>query len=369
MQQGDVIINVDWLAISVRFGFVPNWDTVCVPPEYKLVRQSGTKVWHDRVILCTHYGDKVATILSRPKSQSLFESGAGLVEVANEWLYHGAGWPLILHDINRICPMEILNLSRVDICTDFCPNAQQQDVILGLRQGKYYITGKSNGADFWSSSGQDVKLAPWVWNKKIPHQQSWGHKTSDVKWKLYYKTKELLQVEDKPYIREHWEHAGFDVTNVWRLEVSIKYPHHQLLADRPITYDIFNHEWHSIMRTFYQQRFVVRRAEHHKDRSNDTIIDFIPDLNKLGVDLKWRQPVSSRQRYGRITLLRKLVQACGDDAVRLNDNCREQTFALIEQIVTDDQLQNYFEAMTGSDLYTWIENVRCEAYTLCGVAT
>jgi hypothetical protein len=49
---------------------------------------------------------------------------------------------------------------------------------------------------------------PWVpemWRGEVPYDQSWGHKTTDIKWKLYYKTKELRDnaggnTYDKPYI-------------------------------------------------------------------------------------------------------------------------------------------------------------------------
>lgn len=368
MQQGEAVLNVDWLAVSVRFTSPPFWEKLSVP-NHKLLVKGSTNVWHDRVLMLTEYGDKVATILSRPKSQQLFEAGAGLIEIANEWLYHGCGWQQILHWINKAARFEILGLSRADLCADFVPNPKQQDIICGLSDGRYYVAGKSSGSEFWTQSTQDPRLAEWTYGRRIPHSQSWGHKTSNVKWKLYYKTRELVEVEDKPYIRDQWNDAGFDCRNVWRLEVSIKYPHQQLLADRPITYDIFNHEWFSILRSFYQHRFKVQANEGHKDRSNNTVIDFIPALTMGGTYLRVRPHCSETRRNGRISLMRKLVQACSDEAVMMNDDCREGTLELISQIVSSDHLEDYFTAMVGQDVWSWTEQVRVDAYTLCGDGT
>ena len=69
---------------------------------------------------------------------------------------------------------------------------------------------------------------PWVpemWRGEVPYDQSWGHKTTDIKWKLYYKTKELRDnaggsTYDKPYIVDMWRDVGLDESNVWRLEVA-----------------------------------------------------------------------------------------------------------------------------------------------------
>lgn len=385
MEQSGVVLNVDWLAVSVRFEQTPLWDGAKFDQSVKVVRLSHTNVWEDRIVFFNEYGDKLCTVLSRPRAKSLFEPNVGLVEIANEWLYHGCGWPFIFSVVKAGMPFEILSISRVDLCTDFNPTTLQQGIILGLGEGKYYVAGKRSGCSFWATMPQsypaepfencdkniikawNARLAPWVYGKKIPHSQSWGHKTSNVKWKLYYKTKELKEVEDKPYIRDAWLAAGLDPLDVWRLEVSIHYPHGMTLAERPITYDIFNREWFSIMRSFYQSRFQVKANEGHADRSNDQGIDFIPQLSDGGVSVKVRPPINEQRRNGRISLLRKLVQSVNDDAVLRNDNCREGVFALAEQIVNEDELYDYFVGMTNMDFASWMEDARVKAYTLCGV--
>lgn len=365
MQQGEVVANLDWLAVSVRFASVPDWSAVSFAGCKHRVLTS-TNVWHDRVCVFNEYGDKLATILARPRSSQLFETGAGLIEVANEWLYHGCGWPFVFDLVGRAAPFELLGVSRVDFCADFCPASWQQAVILGLSSGEYYVGGKSSGSEFWTQTTPDPHLADWTFGKRVPHCQSWGHKTSAMRWKLYYKTRELYTVEDKPYIRDQWESAGFDVRNVWRLECSLHYPHQLNINDRPITYEDVSHDWLSLLRTFYQSRFVVRKAEGHKDRSNDKRIDLLPALSVGGCQLRCKVPINESRRNGRISLLRHLAKSVADEAVLLNDNTREGVFALIEQIVHDDGLESYFQAMVGDDLYSWIESVRVDAYTLCG---
>lgn len=361
-----VVANVDWLAVTVRFGSIPDWEHIQDPPDHRLRVLGCTAIWKDRVLLVNDADVKVATILSRPRNSKLMHPNVGLIEIANEWLYHGAGWPWIFHVIRQVAPFEILGISRADICADFNPNPLQRDVIVGLSENRYYVGGKRNGAGFWSSTidkSLAAKLAEWTLREHLPHCQTWGHKTSDVKWKIYYKTRELYEVEDKPYIRDQWEVEGLDVRDVWRLEVSLRYPHRLLRAGMPITYEIFNHEWWSILRSLYQTRFEVRRNEGHADRSNDELIDFIPALSVAGTDLKCRPSVNCNRKNGRIPLLRKLVKSVEDEPVLMNDTAREGVLWLVDSIVTEDHLHDYFTAMVGEDVASWMESVRVDAYS------
>ena len=372
-----VIANVDWLALTVRFEDVVDWERIAAPKSHRLRVLGGTAVWGKRILLVNETADKVATILAEPRNARMFAANTGLIEIANEWLYHGAGWERILWLLQNVVPFEIIGISRLDLCADFTPNVMQQDIIMGLYQSRFYVQGKRNGVNFWSTTAEVSKyaddqqrrralasyLAPWTINKRIPHSQSWGHKTSEVKWKIYYKTRELVEVDDKPYIRDQWEAEGLDVKDVWRLEVSMKYPHRLLLADRPITYNIFCEEWPSILRSMYQTRFTIRRDEGHADKTNDEIIDFLPALSNGGVSVKCRPALTKSEHYGRITLLRRLLKSMEDEAVLLDDTAREGCLALIETIVERDELDNYFEAVEGKSLADYIEDVRVDAYS------
>src|SRR5690606_38232495 len=51
---------------------------------------------------------------------------------------------------------------------------------------------------------------------------TWGSRSSGLKTTLYNKTREMKAKTDKPYIREAWKVAGFDLRrNTWRLEFSM----------------------------------------------------------------------------------------------------------------------------------------------------
>lgn len=366
-----VVANVDWLALTIRLEKPPKWDAVSDPEGMKFRVLGNTAVWLEHVIVCTEYGDKVATILTHPRNAKMFEPNVGLLEIANEWLYHGWGWRYIIYRIRQVLPFEVVGISRADLCADFNPTPLQRSVIMGFFRDEYYVAGKRSGVDFWSqgqSSDIANKLAPWTRNVKLPHQQSWGHKTSEVKWKLYYKTRELLEEKDKPYIRDRWEEEGLDIADVWRLEVSIHYPHRLLLHNQPVSYELFNTEWLSLLRSLYQTRFQVHRNEHHKDKSNDTAIDFIPTLSLGGVDLRCREPIAKSQRYGRITLLRKLVKSMEDEAVLMNDTAREGVLWLVNSIVEEDRLDEYFRAMVDKDIAEWIEDTRVLAYSRSNIS-
>lgn len=60
------------------------------------------------------------------------------------------------------------------------------------------------------------------WSRRVFNSLKWGSPSSPVTTKLYNKTLELKQGEDKPYIRQAWEDAGLDQTkDVWRVEFSL----------------------------------------------------------------------------------------------------------------------------------------------------
>lgn len=361
-----ISVNMDWLGLGIRFETRPDWSVAPSVEGVKAVVLSGTNVWEHRVLIFNEFGDKLATILSSPKSR-LMEATAGLIEIANEWLYHGCGWQYIISVAQKIKPFEIVGVSRADICADFVPDKRQQEIICGLSTDEYYVGGKLSGTEFWTHSIANPRLADWTFGKRIPHSQSWGHKTSNSRWKLYYKTKELIDVADKPYIRDQWERCGFDCRNVWRLELSIKHGAQHLVAGRPITYEILNHEWYSILRSFYQQRFSVRRNEGHKDRTNDTKCDLLPEFDVWGYDVRVRPPINELRRNGRITILRKMMKSLEDYDVLMNDVARESIISCASAIIEADQLEEYTEAMLRQSVWEWFEELRVKAYTLCGV--
>lgn len=325
--------------------------------------EGGTNVWGKRRVLYNQYGERVLTLLSSPKT-SMIDSQAALVEISNEWLYHGIGVDGCLRLLKRCVPFDVTGLSRLDMCCDFVPSSGLAKVIFGLGYGSNYVSGKRCGSGFWSINTDD--WMPKMWRgRRIPHCISWGHKTSDVKWKLYYKSKELLDATkgrgfDKPYIVDMWRECGLDVYNVWRLEVSIRHANKLTYNGDILDYNTWYKNTLDLYKSLYVNRFKIRRNEKHADKSNDRIIPFLP-IDTASV-VKCRVYDGDGTRSPRLTLLRNLVKSVEEPEVYLDAPTCQEVVDMVQGIVKRDRLERYFEAMTGRSVYDWSGDV----LGLCG---
>lgn len=353
MHQGEqkILCSCDWLGLSLRLSGEVK------PIEGYIWREySATNVWNKRRILYTEDGDKVLTLLNEPRS-AIIAKNAALLEIENEWLYHGGGYWRILDTLRSSVFFEVIGISRLDLCVDFVPTKSQSATIDSLYNGKYYVVGKRNGSNFWSRNKNPKLQADWL-NREIPHNQSWGHKTSAIKWKLYYKSKELLDAMggkfyDKPYIVDMWRINGLDTSNVWRLEVSLKHLNDYSIYGHPITLDWLDSNQLELFCQMYNQRFQIRKNQGHLDRSNDDEVEFLP-IPKIEKTFERNDPKSKRQHNGRITLLRHLVQSLDDEQVLLDTVSRNAVFDHIASILNRDNLHNYFLAITGQWFDEWV---------------
>lgn len=324
---------------------------------------SATNVWNKRRILYTEDGDKVLTLLNDPRS-AIIAKNAALLEIENEWLYHGGGYWRILDTLRSSVFFEVIGISRLDLCVDFVPTKSQSATIDNLYNGKYYVVGKRNGSNFWSRNKNPKLQADWL-NREIPHNQSWGHKTSAIKWKLYYKSKELLDAMggkfyDKPYIVDMWRINGLDTSNVWRLEVSMKHLNDYSIYGHPISLEWLESNQLELFCQMYNQRFQIRKNQGHIDRSNDDEVEFLP-IPSIVKTFQRNDPKSNRQHNGRITLLRHLVQSLDDEQVLLDSVSRNAVFEHISSILNRDNLHNYFLAITGQWFDEWVASKDEEA--------
>ena len=319
----------------------------------------GTKVWKCRAVLVNDRGCKVATLLYHPLSSILPETAA-LLEVANEWLYHGLGARGVVSLLTDTQRLNVVGISRADVCVDFCPTDSQASIIKGLADGCYYIAGKRNGSQFWGTQSSP-RLHP-MWHGTFAHCLSWGHKTSGVKWKCYYKTLELwqqggMEFPEKPYIIDQWRQAGFDESNVWRLEVSITHFGNMLLNGEPLSLDMVTSTPMNVFASMYLPRFVVKRNEGHKDKTNDTSVEFLPISGDIE---RWRkrESVNATITGERVSLLRKLCSATLEPAVLASPTLVDSLCESIRTIVREDHLERYFARITGYNTGTYIESVK-----------
>lgn len=357
-----ILLNTDWMGCSLIID-TPVKDA---PEGYQWrLYENGTNVWKKRRILYTDRGDKVCTLLNEPKSR-LIDPRAALLEIENEWLYHGIGVRGVQDVLRKCCIYTVRGLSRLDLCYDFVPTADQWETIQKLADGRAYVTGKRCGSGFWSVN-KDGWIPEQYRGKRIPHCISWGHKTSAVKWKCYYKSKELKDAAhnigwDKPYIVDCWRQAGFDEYNVWRLEVSMHNCNSLLWNGQPITQDVWGYNTVKLGCDMYETRFNVRENQGHADRSNDKEIEFLP-IAGCHV-LRCKTYDGEREHHGRITLLRKLVQSLEDEQVLLDKPTREDVLEHIGKIIKRDGLQYYFHSMVGDYYETWAEQVERDAQSI-----
>lgn len=351
-------LSTDWMGISLRLLD----DVGKAPKNHQWVSyEGGTNVWRHRRVLFNKYGERVLTLLSCPKS-GMLNCDAALVEISNEWLYHGIGVKGALRLLQRSVPYEVTGLSRLDLCVDFVPTETQRAVIEGLANGTMYVGGKRSGSGFWSINADE--WMPDMWRgRKIPHCQSWGHKTTDVKWKLYYKSKELKDAAgglgfDKPYIVDLWRECGMDVNNVWRLEVSMRHCNNLCFNGLPVTFKVWHEDTISLFKALFEARFVVRSAQGHADKSNDEKVWFLPIYSDDLVRCK----VSTNEacRSARLTLLRHLVHAAESEEVRLDKFNRDLTINHVREIVRYDRLEKYFERMTKVSVDEWADGLTAD---------
>lgn len=363
-------LSVDWLSLSLRL-FRPL--SRC-PEGHRWAYYSPTNVWSSRWVLYNDYGDKVFTILFQPRS-SIIEASRAVLEVANEWLYHGIGINGVLKLLEKcfdssrygndgIPPFSVAGISRVDLAADFCPDEAQADVIRGLNDTRYRVAGKQNGSGFWSTVKSD-RLSP-MWQNYCPHDMNWGHKTSDVKWKLYYKSKELQDEAggfgwSKPYIVDMWREVGLDEANVWRLEVSLRNCNNFDFMGEKLTFQRFMHSGSNLFQSLYTSRFQVQENQGHKDKTNDRRVPFL-EVGALRGAFKVHREQHLAGHNSCLTLLRHLYNDAMTEQVMISEDAREAVIKALERIIEAHKLQNYFREVAGMDFDNWVEWLRVRGY-------
>lgn len=274
MERLNPIVACDWFSFSFRGSYHP----YLLPTDFREEICSGTNVFAHRAIYW-YRGSKVLTVMGKPKSKALRQDLV-LVEVANRWLYDGIEFDNILRTM--FPAMVLNNMSRIDICADFAGTDVVMNVVEGLSSGNYYVNGKKLGS-VWYEEGKS----------RLPYCLNFGSVKSEVKWKLYDKTKEIganTHHCTKPWIVAWWKSNGLDKSNVWRLEVSF---HGERFADDARNniglYDMQNSDiLRVVFAEFYKYRFVVKQRGHTR-RVNDKVVPF------LRLD-ECNQPYISRQR-------------------------------------------------------------------------
>lgn len=314
VRESDVIVSCDWFSLSC-VASSPFIKRPCqVPVGWSVIEMSGTAVWKNRFFIMDAEGNKVATILTTPKS-SIIDERRVVVEIANQWLYH-EDFRKVTDVVLASMPLSITGVNRVDLCGDFNMTARQYAVFRMLQDGTAYLKGVRRGTD-WHESRRRVKEA---------HQLSWGGKDSVFHWKMYYKYKELHEggiESSKPYIENMWREEGLDVKHVWRLEVSVTSSNSLVEIQNEKHMQFF--DWYErraeVYNSLYRDKFVIRENQGHTDSRNDPQVWFFLPDEMLGKEklLKYGKANTMRESDSERRVVCKMWKEYRDDEVRAND--------------------------------------------------
>lgn len=231
------VISCDWLTISVDCSkFAVNTNYTCDREPY------GTSIFKDMYNIGMD-GKQIAILTLHPRMKHM-NPNLGLLKILNPILYLPY-LDRIVYNLLFDLRLEVLGVSRVDLCADFHRFIDYPDVqdfirdflavkIWKIGQAKYKCAGKAAKAPTLPYYKRKSKRNPEneVESFKVIGKQSarhnfqylrFGSHLSDVSAYLYNKTQEFIDVKRKNYIEEMWTHSGIDPNKtVWRLEFSIK---------------------------------------------------------------------------------------------------------------------------------------------------
>lgn len=271
----------------------------------------GNNIFEHRAILFDARGAKYLTLLWKPYSKVL-PSNIMTVQVANEYLYldGGAGILWSFEDLQKIVDCTFNAIGRIDICIDFEGSEDRTEFINHINSGRFYAQHKTEGSAWWHETSSGTA------KKKQLHCLTWGSQKSEIKVKLYHKSREQGLIgsddADKPWIVQQWKLNEMDIHNVWRLEFSLSGAGQLRYKGQPLTLqNIADDEWLlNVFCELYHNRFVTRvnqgrRNGHH---NNDQRVFLFP-LPKRAAGLKWADPKGRDYEIpAAITLLRSMMR-------------------------------------------------------------
>lgn len=267
-----LVVSNDWLQFSGQLILHDKEDVTApeieCPEGYRLELLTGTNVFRYRAMLFDWKGRKVLTAMWSPYSSG-FNPRLINFEVANYWLYQPNFYEVCrlsyeIHNYTFLC------ITRIDIACDFELTKRCRRIVDALYTGKMYVANKHEGNKWWNQSAIG----------EFAHDMNFGSHKSDFKWKLYDKSRELKVLSkkpEKPYIWQSWQAYGMNVTNVWRLEVSITKGSSLKVNGQPMTLEDAVRDSYlvNLFGELYKKRFVIRKRQHHSRKSNDRVIEFL----------------------------------------------------------------------------------------------
>jgi hypothetical protein len=284
LEKKQFVYSIDWLTINLKLND-PADVRVVIEDTYCIKRERGTNVFQNVVDYYNTRDEIVFTIVSNPYS-SIIKPDFAQLQIKNKWLYVG-NLEKLIYKILFHSNFEYQGISRIDICADLF-NFESWD-----EKNKCYLEPQEFIQLF--AKGNIKKNNPskfTLWGKtedynNVYHCLNIGDGQSVFSWKIYNKSKELREVEDKSYVRQKWERdlLNFDKSkDVWRFELSLKNINKILLknGDYNLNQDLAN--WLNNY-PYYFIIFVQKKFAFKDDMGK--FIDFIklPQHKKEGYEL------------------------------------------------------------------------------------
>lgn len=347
-------VNCDWLQWSVRL--IEEFPEMQCPAGFRLEILQGNNIYRNRAILYDSQGRKWLTMLWSPYS-SVLDSRIMIVQAANWLLYCDTGGS-IMDVLQSIVDCEFNSMGRLDICCDFVMCPRIMEILKHLNSGHYYVQGKKAGSSWWHERKADGNA---FFHKEL-HCQTWGSATSEIKWKIYYKSLEINALDgeahkcDKPWIFSEWEAAGLDVKNVWRIEVSLCGACCLRWDDKIISIsDALSGAWLvNVFGNLLETRFIIRinqgRRDGHKNNDTKVSLFLIPWSS---IHLAWVRPRDVPAPSAAVVSVRRLMRCLDDASTMANPVVFNSIANSVCDIVEAEHLGEYFESRFGSDPVTY----------------
>lgn len=355
--QNRYCVNIDWLQFSVHLKEAE--PEIMCPDGYRLELCQGNNIFEHRALVFDGRGAKFMTLLWRPYSKVL-PTNLMTCQVANEFLYmSGMGIKWAFETLTQIVDCTFNAVGRLDICCDWEASERRIAFLNHLNSGHYYAQHKSEGACWWHERGD--------YHKKELHCLNWGSPKSEIKVKIYNKSREQGLINnpaaqpDKPWIVEEWKQNEMNISKVWRLEFSLAGAGQLRYQGKPITLaNVQDEEW--LMNVFfdmYCHRFITRinagkRSGHH---NNDPRV-YLLNLPARPNIIKWADPQGNDYELpAAITLLRSMMRQIDNPAIMAARPTFEDYANTICNIIRDYHLEGYFRRTYDMDSQTYFENL------------
>lgn len=345
--------SIDWLTFNIKLKDINN-PFIRDEGIYAEERECGTNIFKRIKDFYNTRDELIFTIVFQPHSK-IIKADFGQLQIANKWLYVG-NLPKLVYKIFFQSNFELVNISRIDLCTDFfkfANNYKPLDFIQDVAKGNVLKVNPSK-INFWGKTGE---------YKIDYHAMNVGDRESTFNFKLYNKTKEMEEKHEKGYIKTKWlkKLRGYEelikmkeTPTIWRLEVSIK-DWNKIKIDGKKVIEV-NSEVFAILDyyPYFMQFFISKKFVWKNDIGK--FIDFIDNPRK---DLSAKYLCTNIPNNEEVNTTNKQKK-----------QVLKSLISIIEQSVTFEQANEYLlrveDLIQEEDYYTILKSIGLDYNTLQG---